>query len=62
MKNKKDWILCPVCGNKTRLKIMKDTMLENFPLHCPKCKNESLISANNFKISMIESDAKTQSQ
>lgn len=26
------WILCPICGNKTRLKIRKDTELLNFPL------------------------------
>ena len=25
------WILCPVCGCKTRLKIREDTVLENFP-------------------------------
>ncbi|HEL2837974.1 hypothetical protein JY680_18585, partial [Clostridioides difficile] len=30
MKDK--WILCPVCGNKTRLKIRADTELKNFPL------------------------------
>ncbi len=33
-----EWILCPVCGSKTRLKIRHDTVLENFPLYCPKCK------------------------
>ena len=37
------WILCPVCGCKTRLKIREDTVLENFPLYCPKCKHETLI-------------------
>ncbi|HBH0439357.1 cysteine-rich KTR domain-containing protein, partial [Clostridioides difficile] len=41
MKDK--WILCPVCGNKTRLKIRADTELKNFPLFCPKCKTETLI-------------------
>ncbi|EHF0652581.1 conjugal transfer protein, partial [Salmonella enterica] len=30
------WILCPVCGNKTRLKIREDTELKKFPLYCPK--------------------------
>ncbi|EJU0326501.1 conjugal transfer protein, partial [Escherichia coli] len=24
--------MCPVCGNKTRLKIMEDTELKKFPL------------------------------
>ena len=27
-----EWILCPKCGNKTRLKLRKDTVLTNFPL------------------------------
>ena len=37
MKNKKvkrQWLLCPVCRNKTRLQIRKDTELKNFPLFC----------------------------
>jgi len=55
-------IFCPICNNKTRNKIRQDTELKNFPLFCPKCKSESLISVKNFKILMIEPDAKTQSQ
>ena len=39
-----NWILCPVCGNKTRLKIRGDTELKNFPLYCPKCRQETLIN------------------
>lgn len=35
-----EWILCPVCGSKTRNKIRKDTVLENYPLYCPKCEKE----------------------
>jgi len=45
---KDKWILCPVCHNKTRLKIREDTKLENFPLYCPKCKQETLISAQQM--------------
>ena len=30
------WILCPVCVNKTRDKIRTDTVLKNDPLYCPK--------------------------
>ena len=41
------WVLCPVCGNKTRTKIRKDTKLINFPLYCPKCRKESLINVKN---------------
>ena len=60
---KTEWILCPVCKNKTRDKIRDDTVLKNYPLYCPKCKQESLIDANNLKINVIkEPDAKTQSR
>lgn len=45
-----EWIYCPICGNKTRLKIREDTKLENFPLYCPKCKQESLIEVKQFQI------------
>lgn len=38
------WLLCPVCGNKTRLKVRPDTELVNFPLYCPKCKQETLVN------------------
>ena len=41
MKTEK-WLLCPVCRSKTRLKLREDTVLENFPLYCPKCKKEVL--------------------
>ena len=66
------WILCPVCGNKTRLKIREDTELKNFPLFCPKCKreeivnvqqSEALINIQKFNMSVIkEPDAQTQSR
>ena len=49
-----EWILCPVCGNKTRLKIRADTILRNFPLYCPKCKQETLINVCKFNISVIK--------
>lgn len=35
---RQEWVYCPVCGNKTRLRLRKDTVLINFPLFCPKCK------------------------
>lgn len=60
---KEEWLLCPICGNKTRLKIREDTELKNFPLFCPKCKQEILISIKQFNMSVIkESVAKTQSR
>ena len=57
-----EWVRCPVCGNKTRLQIRKDTELKNFPLYCPKCKQGTLIKAKNLQITVItEPDAQTQS-
>ncbi len=49
-----EWIICPICSNKTRLKMRNDTILKNFPLYCPKCKKESLIEVKNMKIKIIK--------
>ncbi len=46
---KTEWIRCSGCGNKTRLQIREDTELKNFPLYCPKCKQESLIGAEGYR-------------
>ncbi|CUO02650.1 cysteine-rich KTR domain-containing protein [Hungatella hathewayi] len=52
------WLLCPVCGNKTRDRLREDTVLKNYPLYCPKCKQETLINVNDLKITVItEPDA-----
>ena len=62
-KMKIEWILCPFCGSKTRLKIRDDTILDNFPLYCPKCKHETLIAVRKLNLSIIqEPDAQTQSR
>lgn len=61
--DKSEWIFCSVCGNKTRLRIRGDTELKNFPLFCPKCKQETLINVKQLNMSVIkEPDAKTQSR
>lgn len=57
-----EWGRCPVCGNKTRLQIWADTELKNFPLYCPKCRQESLIDAKDLQATVIkEIEAKIQS-
>lgn len=48
--DKSKWILCPVCGNKTRNRIREDTELKNFPLFCPKCKQETLVNVKELNI------------
>ena len=54
MLNKEKWVRCPICGNKTRVKIREDTVLANFPLYCPKCKQETLIEVTRLKLSVIK--------
>ena len=55
------WLLCPVCNSKTRIKLRLDTELKNFPLFCPKCRQETLITVEKFEILVItEPDAQTQ--
>ena len=59
--DKTEWITCPICKNKTRVKIREDTELKNFPLFCPKCKQESLVNVKQLNMSIIkEPDAQTQ--
>jgi len=58
-----EWILCPCCGAKTKTKVMENTILDNFPLFCPKCKREMLIRVKQMNITVIkEPDAQTQSR
>lgn len=58
-----EWLLCPICKSKTRIKLREDTELKNFPLYCPKCKSETLVNIKELKTTIIkEPDAKTQSR
>ena len=47
---KTDWRLCPKCGSKTRTQIRTHTVLEDFPLFCPKCRYECVVSYRNGKM------------
>ena len=51
---RQEWVYCPVCGIKTRLKLREDTVLMHFPLFCPKCKKESLIDAKEYVVKAIK--------
>lgn len=51
---KEKWVLCPICSNKTRIKVRLQTVLEHFPLFCPKCKRETIISVKQFHTSVIK--------
>ncbi len=50
MEEEVKFILCPICGQKTHTKVRIDTEIKNFPLFCPKCKNESLIDVKKLKV------------
>jgi len=47
------WVCCPICDNKTKVKVFEDTVLLNFPLYCPWCKRETII--NVVKLKMVPS-------
>lgn len=41
---KRDFIVCPHCGNKTKTKVVPGlTQLYRFPLFCPRCKQVTMI-------------------
>lgn len=48
------WIPCPVCKEKTDVKIYEDTVLLNFPLYCSKCKHKTLINVIHLKMVRCE--------
>ncbi len=53
-----EWVHCPNCNQKTRMKVREDTIIKRFPLFCPKCKRETLINVENNKLTVItEPDA-----
>jgi len=52
--DKTKWIICPICKSKTRVKIREDTVLENFPLFCPKCKQEKLVNVKQMNMSVVK--------
>lgn len=43
------WVLCPICGGKTRTKIRLDTEAKNLPIFCKICKNELLVDIKDLK-------------
>ena len=48
------FVLCPLCGGKTRLKLLSDTVLKNYPLFCPKCKKEVIINAEHLEVTVTK--------
>ena len=48
------WVLCPICGGKTRTKIRPDTEAKNLIVFCPKCKRESVVDIAGGKVNEME--------
>lgn len=48
------FVRCPLCGGKTRAKLLPETVLKHYPLFCPKCRKEVIISAERLKIKIEE--------
>ena len=42
------------CGGKTRTQIRPHTVLEDFPLFCPKCKYTCVIYFRNKKLKKLK--------
>ena len=51
---KTKWVFCSICSSKTRNRIREDTVLKNYPLYCPKCRQETLIEVQNLQIIVIK--------
>ena len=49
-----DGLTCPKCGGKTRTQIRSHTVLEDFPLFCPKCRYTCVIRFKDGKIEDIK--------
>ncbi len=48
------FLLCPRCGRKTRTLVREDTELIRFPLFCPKCRYECVITFKKDIVEMTE--------
>lgn len=48
------FVLCPICGGKTRTKIRPDTEAKNLIVFCSKCKNESVVDIRSGEVKRSE--------
>ena len=48
------WIICPECGNKTRVKIKQTTIMKEFLLFCHHCKKEFTVDVENFVVKVVK--------
>ena len=48
------WVLCPICGGKTRQKMRSDTAAKNLIVFCPKCKRETVMDIKDMESKKAE--------
>ena len=56
--DKKGWLHCPKCGQRTEQKIGPDTIVHRWPMYCPKCGWESVVNVFNGKVELASSKEK----
>lgn len=44
--NTSGFLLCPLCGRRTHIKVLPETELKHFPLWCNRCKIATNIDYN----------------
>ena len=54
LNDNEQWLLCPVCDGNTHIKLLGETDLKNFLLFCQKCKKETKINIQQYKITVIK--------
>ena len=52
MLSKTNWVSCPLCNAKTRVRIYEDTVANRMPIYCRKCENESLADIKNMVVKL----------
>lgn len=45
-----EWVLCPVCSRKTRVKVNRNTEVKRFPLYCHRCLQTTVIDIKNMVV------------
>ena len=48
------WPPCPRCGGNTRTQIRPHTVVEDFPLVCPKCRHACVIWSREGKMQEVK--------
>ena len=46
---KAGFLVCPKCGKKTNTKVLPETIMQDFPLYCNRCREAFRISYQGFE-------------